>query len=71
MLKTAVSGDSVSYQMFRFYHEFGITDTTIWSDLSFDRTQFILCAIKEEDIHTQIEPMALFLQLQTQSVTKL
>ena len=48
LLKTAVLGDLVPHQMFQFYHEFFITDTTTWSDLSYERAESILRAMKEE-----------------------
>ena len=35
LLKTVVFWDLAPHQMFRFYHEFGITDTTTWSDHDF------------------------------------
>ena len=40
-LKNVVSGDLAPHQMFRFFHEFGITETTSWSDLSYDRAEII------------------------------
>ena len=48
MLKNVVYGDLAPQQMFRFYHEFGITDTTSWFDLSYDRAEIILRMMKEE-----------------------
>ena len=60
MLKNAVSGDLAPHQMFRFYHEFGITDTTSWSDLSYDHAEIILRTMKEEAMSGQIDPLAPF-----------
>ena len=48
MLKNVVSEDLTSHQMFGFYHEFGITDTTSWSDHSYDRGKIILRRMKKE-----------------------
>ena len=36
--------------MFRFYNKFGITDTTTWSDMSYDCAESILQAMKEENL---------------------
>ena len=58
MLKNVVSGDLAPHQMFRFYHEFGITDTTSWSDLSYDRAEIILRTMKEEIMQGQVDPLA-------------
>ena len=58
MLKSVEPGDLESHQMFRFYHEFGITDTTLWSDLSYDRAEIILRMMKEENIQWQVDPLA-------------
>ena len=60
MLKNAVSGDLAPHQMFRFYHEFGIIDTTSWSDLSYDHAEIILRTMKEEAMSGQIDPLAPF-----------
>ena len=59
LLKTVVFGDLAPHQIFRFYNEFGITDTTIWSDLSYDRAESILRAIKEENMQIQMDTVAL------------
>ena len=59
MLKSVVSGDLAPHQMFRFYHKFGITDTTSWSDLSYDRTEIILCTMKEVIMQGQVNLLAL------------
>ena len=58
MLKSTVSGDLAPHQMFRFYYEFGITDTTSWSDLSYDRAEIILRTMKEEAMQRQVDPLA-------------
>ena len=58
MLKNAISGDLAPHQMFRFYHEFGITDTTSWSDLSYDRAEIILRTMKEEATQGHVNPLA-------------
>ena len=55
MLKSVVSGDLAPHQMFRFYHEFGITDTTSWSDHSYDRAEIILHMMKEEIMRGQVD----------------
>jgi hypothetical protein len=47
LLKTIVYGDLTPHQMFRLYHEFGITNITTWSDLSYDHVESILLAIKK------------------------
>ena len=59
LFKIVVSGDLAPHQMFRFYYEFGITNTTTWSDLSYDRAESILRAMKEKYIQTQIDLLAL------------
>jgi hypothetical protein len=48
MLKTVVPGDLGTHQMFRFYHEFCITDPTVWSDLSFKQATALLEALTSE-----------------------
>jgi hypothetical protein len=58
LLKTVVSGNLASHQMFRFYNEFKITDTTTCSDLSYDRAESILQAMKEENMQIQMDTMA-------------
>ena len=58
LLKTIVPGDLPLHQMFHFYHEFSITDTITWSDLSYDRTESILRKMKEENIQAQVDPLA-------------
>ena len=58
MLKNIVSDDLAPHQMFMFYHEFGITDTTSWSDLSYDRAEIILCTMKEEIMQGKIDALA-------------
>ena len=50
MLKNVVSWDLAPHQMFRFYHEFGITETTSWLDLSYDRAEIILRTMKEQNM---------------------
>jgi hypothetical protein len=42
MLKNHVTGDLASYQMFQFYHDFGVKDITIWGDLSFEEIDSLL-----------------------------
>ena len=58
LLKTVVPGDLAPHQIFRFYHEFGITDTTTWSDLPYNHAESILRAMKEKIIQAQIDPLA-------------
>ena len=48
MLKSVLPRDLGTHQMFRFYHEFGITDPAIWSDLSFKKTTALLEALTSE-----------------------
>jgi hypothetical protein len=48
MLKTVVPGDLGTYQMFRFFHEFHITDPAAWSDLSFKQAATLLEALTSE-----------------------
>ena len=48
MLKTVVPGDLGTHQMFRFYHEFHITDHAAWSDLSFKQASTLLEALSFE-----------------------
>jgi hypothetical protein len=48
MLKTVVPGDLGTHQMFRFYHEFCITDPATWSDLSFKQATALLEALTSE-----------------------
>ena len=43
--------------MFHFYNEFEITDTTTWSDMSYDCADFILQAMKEENLQIQMDTM--------------
>ena len=50
MLKSVVSGDLAPHQMFKFYNEFGLTDTSSWSDLSYDRAEIILRTMKEKNM---------------------
>lgn len=64
LLKTVVFGDLAPHQMFRFYHEFGITYLTTWSNLSFDPAISIFSAMKAEDIQIQIDPLASIFQFQ-------
>jgi hypothetical protein len=59
LLKAVVLGDLVLHQMFRFYHKFGITDTATWSDVSYDRAESILRAMKEQNNKAQVDPLAL------------
>jgi hypothetical protein len=49
---SVILGGLVPHQMFRFNHEFRITDTTTLSDISYDRAESIFCAMKEENIQT-------------------
>ena len=42
LLKTVVFRNLVPHQMFHLYHEFGITDTTTWSGLSYNHAVSIL-----------------------------
>ena len=42
MLKNHVRGDLTPYQMFQFYHDFGVKDNTIWADLSFEEAEVLL-----------------------------
>ena len=42
MLKNNVRGDLALYQMFWFYHDFGVKDTTPGEDLSFEEAEVIL-----------------------------
>ena len=42
LLNTIVFGDLAPHQMFRFYNEFGITTTTTWSDMLYDRAESLL-----------------------------
>ena len=58
MLKSVVLGDLAPYHMFRFYHEFGITDTTSWSDFSYDRAEIILRTMKKVNMQGQVDPLA-------------
>ena len=58
LLKTVVPGDLPPHQMFRFYHEFSKTDTTTWSDLSYDYVESILRKMKEKNIQAQVDPLA-------------
>ena len=55
LLNTVVSSDLAPHHMFHFYNEFEITDTTTWSDLSYDRTKSLLQAMKEENMQIQID----------------
>ena len=48
MLKTIVLEDLGTHQMFRFYHEFRITDPAAWSDLSFKQATALLKALNPE-----------------------
>ena len=48
MLKTVVPGYLGIYQIFRFYHEFRITDHAAWYDLSFKQTTALLEALTSE-----------------------
>ena len=41
--------------MFHFYNEFGITDTITWYDLWYDRAKSSLQAIKEENMHIEMD----------------
>ena len=59
MFKSVVFGDLMSHQMFRFYHDLGLTDTTSWSDISYDRVEIILRTMKEEIMQGQVDPLAL------------
>ena len=45
MVENHVRGDLAPYQMFRFYHDFGVKDTTTWGDLSFEEAKVILKTI--------------------------
>ena len=63
MFKNVVYEDLASHQMFRFNHEFGITDTASWSDLSYDRAEIILRTTKEEIMQGQIDPWSLLHQI--------
>jgi hypothetical protein len=56
LLKAVVPRDLAPYQMFRFYHEFGITETATWSDLSYDRAEIILRTMKEQNNKAQVDP---------------
>ena len=58
LFKTVVPWGLTPHQMFRFYHEFGIIDTTTWSDLSYDRAESILRTMKEENIQVQVDSLA-------------
>jgi hypothetical protein len=58
LFKAVVLGDLASHQMFCFYHEFDITDTATWSDLSYNRAESILRAMKEQNNKAQVDPLA-------------
>jgi hypothetical protein len=59
LLKAVIPIELAPHQMFRFYHEFGITNTATWSDLSYDRVESILRAMKEHNNKAQVDPLAL------------
>ena len=42
MLKNHVTGDLTPYQMFHFYHDFGVKDNTIRGDFSFEEAEVLL-----------------------------
>jgi hypothetical protein len=48
MLRMVIQGDLGTHQMFRFYHEFCITDLAAWSDLSFKQATALLEALTSE-----------------------
>jgi hypothetical protein len=58
LFKAVVPGDLASHQMFRFDHEFGITDTATWSDIAYNRAEFILRTIKEQNNNAQVDPLS-------------
>jgi hypothetical protein len=58
LLKVVVPIELAPHQMFRFYHEFGITDTATWSDLSYDPAESILRAIKEQKNKAHVYQLA-------------
>ena len=51
MLKQDVISDLASFQMFRFYNDFGVKDTSIWGDLSFeDADEILISMANSQDI---------------------
>ena len=45
MLKQKVTGDFAHFQMFRFYNDFGVQDTSVWGDLSFEDVEGLLISM--------------------------
>lgn len=42
MLKKNVSGGIVPLQIFQFFDNFGVKDTSVWGDLSFDKAKELI-----------------------------
>jgi hypothetical protein len=56
MLKQNVTSDLAPFQMFRFYQDFGIKDTSVWGDLSYEDVEELLktMANKEDMSSTSV-----------------
>lgn len=56
MLKSQVAGDIAPHQMFKFYNDFDVKDTSQWGDLSYEEADVIqkTMATKQDGITTTI-----------------
>ena len=49
LLKQNVTCDLTPYQIFRFYQDFGIKDTSEWGDLSYEEAEQLLKKMKNKE----------------------
>ena len=45
MLKQKITSDFALFQMFRIYNDFGVQDTSVWGDLSFEDVEELLTSM--------------------------